>query len=77
VAVHVFRGTDHERYFEGAERIFAAAGGRPHWGKLHTQTADSLRERYERFDDFVALRDDLDPERRFTNDYLERVLTSP
>jgi FAD-linked oxidoreductase len=77
VAVHVFRGTDHERYFAGAERIFAAAGGRPHWGKLHTQTAAGLRERYERFDDFVALRDDLDPERRFTNDYLERVLTSP
>ncbi|MCU1484261.1 MAG: FAD-dependent oxidoreductase [Actinomycetia bacterium] len=74
VAVHVFRGTDHERYFEGAERIFTAAGGRPHWGKLHTRTADDLRASYPRFDDFVRLRDELDPDRRFANDYLDRVL---
>lgn len=74
IAVHVFHSTEHERYFEGAERILAAAGGRPHWGKMHTQTAATLRERYDHFDDFVALRDELDPGRRFTNDYLERVL---
>jgi L-gulonolactone oxidase len=74
VAVHVFRGTEHERYFDGAERIFTAAGGRPHWGKLHTRTADDLRAGYPRFDDFVALRDRLDPDRRFTNAYLDRVL---
>ena len=74
VAIHVFRGTEHERYFDGAERIFLAAGGRPHWGKLHSLGADDLRERYPRFDDFVALRDELDPERRFGNPYLERVL---
>lgn len=51
-------------------------GGRPHWGKLHTLTAETLRERYPRFDDFIALRDRLDPERRFGNRYLERVLGS-
>ena len=33
-----------------------------------------LRERYPRFDDFVALRDRLDPERMFQNPYLQRVL---
>jgi FAD/FMN-containing dehydrogenase len=43
-------------------------------GKLHTLGAEQLRERYPRFDDFVALRDQLDPERRFGNDYLTRVL---
>lgn len=74
VAVHVFRGTDRRRYFEGAERIFLEAGGRPHWGKLHSLTADDLRERYPRFDDFLAVRDEVDPERRFANDYLDRVL---
>jgi FAD/FMN-containing dehydrogenase len=51
-----------------------SVGGRPHWGKLHSLDAEQLRERYPRFEEFVALRDRLDPERRFTNDYLGRVL---
>jgi L-gulonolactone oxidase len=74
VAVHVFNTTDHERYFEGAERIFTAVGGRPHWGKLHTRTADDLRALYPHFDDVVRLRDELDPGRRFANPELDRVL---
>jgi hypothetical protein len=49
-------------------------GGRPHWGKLHTQTAETLRDVYPRFDDFLRVRDELDPERRFANPYLDRVL---
>lgn len=74
VAVHVHRGQPHDAYFGAVEAVMSGLGGRPHWGKLHTQTAASLRERYPAFDDFVALRDRLDPERRFTNAYLERVL---
>jgi hypothetical protein len=49
-------------------------GGRPHWGKMHNLDADSLRAVYPRFDDFVAVRDRLDPGRLFGNAYLERVL---
>ncbi len=42
---------------------------------MHTLGADALRERYPRFDDFLRVRDELDPERRFQNPpYLERVL---
>jgi L-gulono-1,4-lactone dehydrogenase len=74
LAVHVHRGRPHEAYFGAVESMMAGLGGRPHWGKLHTQTAATLRERYPAFDGFVALRDRLDPERRFTNSYLERVL---
>ena len=49
-------------------------GGRPHWGKMHSQTAETLRGLYPRFDDFLRVRDELDPERRFANPYLDRVL---
>ena len=56
------------------EAIAADHGGRPHWGKLHTRGADYLRGVYPRFDDFLAVRDRVDPERRFGNPYLERVL---
>jgi L-gulono-1,4-lactone dehydrogenase len=41
---------------------------------MHTQTAETLREVYPRFDDFVRVRDELDPEGRFANPYLDRVL---
>ncbi|MEV6740252.1 D-arabinono-1,4-lactone oxidase [Streptomyces sp. NPDC051104] len=74
VAVHMFRGTPYQAYFTAAERIFTAHEGRPHWGKVHTRHAEYLAKAYPRFGEFTALRDRLDPDRRFGNDYLRRVL---
>lgn len=74
IAVHRYWRADPTEYFEAVERVCLEHGGRPHWGKLHTLTADGVRERYPRFDEFVAVRDRLDPERRFSNRYLDRVL---
>ncbi|MFD7876551.1 D-arabinono-1,4-lactone oxidase [Streptomyces sp. NPDC059766] len=74
VAVHMFRGTPYQAYFTAAERIFTAHEGRPHWGKVHTRDAEYLAGVYPRFGEFTALRDRLDPERLFQNDYLRRVL---
>ncbi|KUJ35648.1 FAD-linked oxidoreductase [Streptomyces sp. NRRL F-5122] len=74
IAVHMFRGTSYQAYFTAAERIFTAHGGRPHWGKVHTRDADYFAEAYPRFGEFTALRDRLDPDRRFGNDYLRRTL---
>ena len=65
---------DATEYFEEVEQIMLGFEGRPHWGKMHTLDAAALRERYPRFDDFVGLRDRLDPERLFRNPYLDRVL---
>ncbi|MFI0790154.1 D-arabinono-1,4-lactone oxidase [Streptomyces lydicus] len=74
LAVHMYRGTPYEAYFAAAERIMTAHEGRPHWGKLHTRDAGYLAEVYPRFGEFTAVRDRLDPERRFSNAYLRRVL---
>lgn len=74
VAVHMFRGTPYQAYFTAAERIFTAHEGRPHWGKVHTRDAEYFAGVYPRFGEFTALRDRLDPERLFQNDYLRRVL---
>ncbi|MRX45490.1 D-arabinono-1,4-lactone oxidase [Agromyces kandeliae] len=74
IAVHRYFREDPAAYFAGVEDIMRSLGGRPHWGKMHTQTAESLRLRYPRFDDFLAVRAELDPERRFANPYLDRVL---
>jgi hypothetical protein len=48
--------------------------GRPALGQAALPAASTLRARYACFDDFVALRDRLDPGRVFGNAYLERVL---
>ncbi|MGW7639979.1 FAD-binding protein [Streptomyces decoyicus] len=74
LAVHMYRGTPYEAYFAAAERIMTAHDGRPHWGKLHTRDAAYLADAYPRFGEFTAVRERLDPERRFANAYLRRVL---
>lgn len=74
VAFHQYHRMPHERWFGICEDVLGAAGGRPHWGKMHRLDATGMRERYPRFGDFVALRDELDPTRVFANPYLERVL---
>ncbi|WP_437047040.1 D-arabinono-1,4-lactone oxidase [Streptomyces sp. enrichment culture] len=74
IAVHMFKGTPYQRYFTAAERVFTAHEGRPHWGKIHTRDAEYFSRVYPRFAEFTALRDRLDPERRFRNDYLRRIL---
>ncbi|WP_328301258.1 FAD-binding protein [Streptomyces sp. NBC_00435] len=74
IAVHMYKGTPYQAYFTAAERIFTAHGGRPHWGKVHTRDAEYFAQVYPRFGEFTALRDRLDPDRTFGNDYLRRVL---
>jgi FAD-linked oxidoreductase len=74
VAIHQYHRLAHDKYFDAFEQIVSAFGGRPHWGKLHTLGAEQLRERYPRFDDFLAVRDRLDPGRIFTNPYTRQVL---
>jgi FAD-linked oxidoreductase len=74
VAVHRYFRENHTEYFEAVEEIMTAHSGRPHWGKLHTLSAEPLAGLYPRHGDFVALRDRLDPERMFSNAYLDRVL---
>lgn len=74
IAVHQYHRRDHREYFDAVESIARAVDGRPHWGKLHSRTAEDLRPTYRHFDEFRSARDKYDPERVFDNDYLRRVL---
>jgi FAD-linked oxidoreductase len=74
VAVHRYVHENPARYFAAVEAILIEHGGRPHWGKMHSQDAGSLRALYPHFDDFLAVRNRLDPRRLFSNPYLNRVL---
>lgn len=73
IAVHQWHRVDYEPYFRAVEAIAAEVGGRPHWGKLHWLDAVTLRDRYPRFDDSLAVRDRVDPRRIFRNAYTKQV----
>ena len=73
IAIHQFVGMPYEPYMRAFEKITTELGGRPHWGKLHWRDAESLRTVYPKFDDFLAVRDRLDPNRTFANDYTRRI----
>jgi len=74
IAVHVFFGTPYEEYFQGVESIMDELGGRPHWGKLHFQTSETLSKKYPKWELFQEVRYQLDPTGRFMNDELLKVL---
>jgi L-gulonolactone oxidase len=74
IAVHVYKGMEYEAYFREVESIMNEYEGRPHWGKLHFQTLKTLSPRYHELQRFADVRNRLDPEGVFTNDYLRRVL---
>ncbi|MFD1663414.1 D-arabinono-1,4-lactone oxidase [Streptomyces caeni] len=51
-------------------------GARPHWGKVFTVPARTLRERYPRLGDFAALARELDPAGRFRNAFVRGIMES-
>lgn len=70
VAVHAYYRDDFSFLYALIEPIFRRYDGRPHWGKLHTLNGGQLAAIYPRWKDFLAVRQDLDPEGRMLNPYL-------
>lgn len=73
LAVHMYRGMPYHAYFSHIEEIFKRYQGRPHWGKMHTRTAQELAALYPRWHDFRHVRATLDPNGMFLNDYLRAL----
>ena len=74
IAVHIYKGMNYVPYFTEVESIMNSYQGRPHWGKLHFQNASTLASRYPQWDVFQSVRNQVDPKRIFSNQYLETVL---
>ncbi len=49
---------------------------RPHWGKVFTLEPEAVRASYENLPRFVALLEAADPNRKFRNGFLDRVIFS-
>lgn len=61
-------------YFAAFWREMRALAARPHWGKELDHNSDDVRVLWPEARRFIALRDELDPERRFASDFHTRVL---
>lgn len=71
--------TGHERSSDVYDEIVRVTldryAGRPHWGKNSLPAfLDLGSEQYPRWNDFLALKDQLDPNRRFENPFFRQVL---
>ena len=73
IAVHAWYKEDHQWMFNLIEPVLREAGGRPHWGKLHSLGAADLRALYPRFGDADAVRRTVDPQGRMVNPFLQRI----
>ncbi|MBP6633350.1 MAG: FAD-binding protein [Kofleriaceae bacterium] len=67
-------GADTDRYFAGFWRELAGLHARPHWGKELRHGVDEVRAAWPELPRFLALRDALDPTRRFTGPAQAAVL---
>jgi len=74
ISVHQPAHLPFAEYFDAAEAVFRAHGGRPHWGKMHGLRSEQLRALYPRWDDFARFRAELDPQGRFLTRYMRELL---
>jgi len=75
ISVHQYYKQDYHEFFGMAEPILRKYGGRPHWGKLHTLKARDLAALYPRFEDFVRVRNQADPQGKFMTPYSRELFT--
>ena len=67
--------TEGAEFLVEVEKLLAAHGGRPHWGKYFDPDLYDWAALYPRFEEFAAVRDALDPERVFLNAFTDRLFT--
>ncbi|KAJ9120652.1 hypothetical protein QFC22_002582 [Naganishia vaughanmartiniae] len=62
----------YEQIFDKFSKIMADHDGRPHWAKQHGFTAETLRQRYDKYDDFFKVVQAADPDGRWRCGYTQR-----
>ena len=73
IAVHAWYKEPHDWMFKLIEPVLREAGGRPHWGKLHSLGASELKALYPMFAEAQAVRHSVDPAGRMINPFLKKV----
>ncbi|HET8932582.1 MAG TPA: D-arabinono-1,4-lactone oxidase [Polyangiales bacterium] len=70
ISVHQYAKLPFTELFDTLEPIFAAHGGRPHWGKRHSLGAREVLALYPKAQDFMRVHAQVDPTGKLANHYL-------
>ena len=66
-----------KRYYEAFEYLMKELGGRPHWAKnFSTVTRDDFQNMYPKLNEWLRVRNDVDPDGMFVGDWHRRNLLS-
>lgn len=76
ISIHQFYKQDYRTIFDLIEPILQKYQGRPHWGKLHSMNTASLHDLYPKWDNFMRVRQQLDPQQKWLNPYLKQLFLS-
>lgn len=75
ISMHQYAKMPWADHFAGAEAIFRAHGGRPHWAKRHTLTRADVDALYPMAERYRAVRRAADPHGKFLNPHLEALFS--
>ena len=70
ISLHQYSKLPYREPFQAIEPVFAAHGGRPHWGKRHSLGAREVIALYPGAEDFMRVRELVDPSGKLANSYL-------
>ncbi|TDL99440.1 MAG: FAD-dependent oxidoreductase [Flavobacteriaceae bacterium] len=73
IAVHADNTEEYQYLLDDFGKIFRKHGGRPHWGKLNDFTKEDFAAAYPKWNDFLAVRQKLDPEGKLLNEYTRKI----
>jgi FAD/FMN-containing dehydrogenase len=74
ISLHQNAGFPIMEYFREIEPVFQDFGGRPHWAKKHTMQSSQISKLYPRLNDFLAVRQKMDPDGVFLNEHLKKQI---
>lgn len=77
ISFHQYAKMPWREAFAEIEAVFQAGEGRPHWAKRHTLTVADVHRLYPRTPDYLAVRDAVDPGRKFANAHLSLLFGLP
>ncbi len=72
----VSRTAEHADKYEAfmlIDTVFRRHNGRPHWAKRHTMKGEEFASIYPKWNDFLTLREKMDPSGKFLNGYLKEL----
>ncbi len=74
ISIHVAVDEPMDFFYSDIEPMLRSAGGRPHWGKLHSLKHAEFAAEYPMLNRFSELQQTLDPTGKFLNPHLRQVL---